>query len=367
MPGEHRSMSTRVVSSSWSPPPPPSAKPGGAPRALLVDDARFDAHHSTGYHPERPERLFAARRAVDASGVEWSRVAARPATNDELARAHDPRFIDELEALRGQTRHLDPDTYVAPGSVEAARLAAGGLVALVDAVLDGPVSKGVALLRPPGHHARVAHAMGFCLLNNVAVAAAHARARGVERVLVVDWDVHHGNGTQEIFWRDPHVLYASTHQFPFYPWTGDATEIGDGEGRGFTVNVPLSAGGGDATYRTAFERILLPVAEAFKPELVLVSAGFDAAARDPLAEMEVSSDAFGWMAHALAEVAARSAEGKMILALEGGYDLGSLEAGLRASIGGMLGAKAPQIERSPDAPDIARAAREARHAWRVVE
>jgi acetoin utilization deacetylase AcuC-like enzyme len=209
--------------------------------------------------------------------------------------------------------------------------------------------------------------MGFCLLNNVAVAAAHARARGVERVLIVDWDVHHGNGTQEIFWRDPHVLYASTHQFPFYPWTGDTTEVGEGDGRGFTVNVPISAGGNDATYRTAFERIILPVAEAFKPELVLVSAGFDAAMRDPLAEMELSSDAFGWMAHALAEIAGRSANGKMIMALEGGYDLPSLEAGLKASIRGMVGEGAPEIARAPDAPDIARAAREAKHAWQVVE
>jgi acetoin utilization deacetylase AcuC-like enzyme len=363
MPEEHRRMSL----SPAPPPPPPSEKHGARARAVLVDDVRFDAHRSTGYHPERPERLFAARRAIDASAIDWSRVAARPASDDELGRVHDPRFVDELEKLRGQTMHLDPDTYVAPGSIDAARLAAGGLVALVDAVIDGPDAKGVALLRPPGHHARPAHAMGFCLLNNVAVAAAHARARGVERVLIVDWDVHHGNGTQEIFWRDPHVLYASTHQFPFYPWTGDTTEVGEADGRGFTVNVPLTAGGNDATYRAAFERIILPVAEAFKPQLVLVSAGFDAAVRDPLAEMELSSDGFGWMAHALAEVADRSAKGKMILALEGGYDLASLEAGLKASIRGMLGDQAPQIERAPDAPDIARAVREAKHAWQVVE
>ncbi len=351
------------------PPPPPSSagQLGARGHALLVDDERFDAHRSTGYHPERPERLFAARRAVEGSGVEWSRVAARAATNEELARAHDAHFVDELEKLRGQTMHLDPDAYVAAGSIEAARLAAGGLIALVDAVLDGADSKGVALLRPPGHHARPAHAMGFCLFNNVAVAAAHARARGVERVLIVDWDVHHGNGTQEIFWRDPNVLYASTHQFPFYPWTGDTTEVGEDDGRGFTVNVPISAGGNDATYRAAFERIILPVAEAYKPELILVSAGFDAAVRAPLAELELSRNAFGWMARALADVADRSAKGKMIMALEGGYDLSSLETGLKSSIRGMLGDRAPEIARAPDAPDVARAAREAKHSWQVVE
>ena len=307
-----------------------------APMALLLDDPRFSAHVPRGYHPERPERLTAARRAVEEASVRYVPVAAREATLDELVRVHSPRYLESLEKLRGQQGDLDGDTYVSPGSVLAAKLAAGGVVAMVDAMLDGPVGKAVALVRPPGHHARPQRGMGFCLLNNVAVAAAHARARGVGRVLVVDWDAHHGNGTQEMFWTDPCVLYMSAHQYPFYPGTGDATEVGESEGAGYTVNVPLSAHGGDGEYRSAFERILLPIAEAYAPELVLVSAGFDASARDPLAQMDLSDDAFGWMAQALAQVADRSAGGRIGLVLEGGYDLVGLEGGLARAIEGMV-------------------------------
>ena len=343
-----------------------SLSPPFSQELLLVDDARFDAHAARGYHPERPERLIAARQAIAKSGATFKRVDARAATDDELARVHEPKFIESLAKLRGEEGHLDPDTYIACGSVDAAKLAAGGLVALVDAMLDREVSKGVALLRPPGHHARPARAMGFCLLNNIAIAAAHARARGIDRVLVVDWDVHHGNGTQEMFYRDPSVLYVSTHQFPFYPGTGDADEIGEGDGRGYTVNVPLTAGGDDGVYRSAFERVILPVAEAFAPELVLVSAGFDAAARDPLAEMELSADAFGWMARALADVAAKSAKGRIALVLEGGYDLVALESGLTCAIDGMTAARGFELPRTPDHDDLARAAAATRAAWPTV-
>jgi len=234
-------------------------------------------------------------------------------------------------------------------------------------MLTGPVSKGVALLRPPGHHARPAQAMGFCLLNNVAIAAAHARARGLSRVAVVDWDVHHGNGTQEMFWREPGVLYISTHQFPFYPGTGDVDERGAGEGKGYTVNVPLTAGGGDGVYASAFERVVLPVLAAYEPELVLVSAGFDAAARDPLAQMELSPDAFGWMARALARIADASAAGRMALVLEGGYDLVALQAGITSAIAGMIDREAADLPRSPDDEGIERAASSARKAWAVVK
>jgi acetoin utilization deacetylase AcuC-like enzyme len=350
-----------------------SGHPGaGTPGLLLVDDARFDAHAAGAYHPERPERLTAARAATTQARVEWSHVAAREASDAELSRVHAPHFIDQMEKLRGKRGHLDADTYIAPGSVAAARLAAGGLVAMVDAILDAPagaVNRGVALLRPPGHHARPERAMGFCLLNSVAVAAAHAVARGAERVLVVDWDVHHGNGTQEMFWRSPNVLYMSTHQFPFYPGTGSAEETGEGEGLGYTVNVPLAAHGGDAVYRGAFERVLLPIAEAYAPDLVLVSAGFDASARDPLAQMELSAEAYGWMARALTSVAARSAGGKIALVLEGGYDLVALESGLARAIDGMAGLaprSAEDIARDPDDPDVTRAAREAARAWKVA-
>ncbi len=340
-----------------------------ARRALVVDDARFDRHAPLGHHPERPERLTAARLALartGAAGTQFDRVGPRTATDDELARVHDRHFVEALTKLRGERGYLDPDTYVSAESVEIARLAAGSLVAMVDAMIDGPVSKGVALLRPPGHHARPARAMGFCLLNNVAIAAAHARTRGLERVAVVDWDVHHGNGTQEIFWTDPNVLYVSTHQSPFYPGTGDADEVGDGNGEGYTVNVPLAAGAGDAVYASAFERVVLPVVESYSPELVLVSAGFDASARDPLAQMELSANAFGWMARELARLAARSAKGRMALVLEGGYDLVALEAGLVSAIDGMLADRAEPIAPSDD-EGVSRAVRWAQKAWSDVD
>jgi acetoin utilization deacetylase AcuC-like enzyme len=355
--------------------------PDAGARAFLIDDRRFDLHVAPGHHPERPERLVAARAGLGRAQGRFDPVDTRMATDEELARVHDPAFIERLEKLRGQRAYLDPDTYLSPESVDTARLAAGSLVAMVDALLaEGAptavstragsttraITKGVALLRPPGHHARRAQAMGFCLLNNVAVAAAHARARGIARVAVVDWDVHHGNGTQEMFWRDPGVMYVSTHQFPFYPGTGAVDEIGEGDGTGYTVNLPLAAGGGDAIYASAFERVVLPVLEAYAPELVLVSAGFDAAARDPLAQMELTSAAFGWMARELARVADRSAGGRMALVLEGGYDLVALEAGIARSIEGMLDGRSPEVPRSPDDEGVERAARSARKAWPTV-
>jgi len=341
------------------------------PPAWLVDDVRFDAHALGGpehpaYHPERPERLLAARAAVTRSDVDWRKLEAREATDAELARVHDAAYLERLAELRGQSGYLDPDTYLAPRSVDAARLAAGAAVAMVDKLLDTEVTRGVALLRPPGHHARAGAAMGFCLLNSVAVAAAHAIARGLTRVLVVDWDVHHGNGTQEMFWRSPEVLYASLHQFPFYPGTGTAEEIGEGDGRGFTVNVPLSAGGGDDVYRAAFERAILPVAHQFAPELVLISAGFDASARDPLAQMRLSADAFGWMARALRGVADATAGGRLALVLEGGYDLVGLEAGLASAVAGAIRDEAAEIAHPDGVPeDVRRAARVTRRAWKV--
>ena len=340
--------------------PPPS------PRALLLDDPAFDGHIPLAYHPERPERLTAARAAIARAPVAWTQVAARPATQDELVRVHSAEYLEELDALRGKSGYLDPDTYVSEKSIDAARIAAGGLIAMVDAMIDGDVPRGVALLRPPGHHARPTQAMGFCLVNSVAVAAAHARARGLSRVLVFDWDVHHGNGTQEMFYEDPSILYASTHQYPFYPGTGATDERGEKEGTGFTVNVPLSAGGGDAVYRAAMERVVLPVIEAYAPELILISAGFDAAHRDPLAEMELSSDAFQWMGQALAKHADVSAKGRIALVLEGGYDLVALEAGVESAVRGLVQGTPIDLARDPDVDDVARAAAAARTTWSTV-
>ena len=328
------------------PPPNSPLAPTSAPTradaaALLIDDRAFDKHAPKGHHPERPARLEAARAALQelAEGGEAPRFEAVPlreATADELARVHHASFVEQLEALRGRAGYLDPDTYLAEESVAVARAGAGAAVDLIEGLLQGRAKKGLALVRPPGHHATPDRAMGFCLLNGVAVAAAHARARGVERVLVLDWDVHHGNGTQDAFYGDPGVLFVSLHQWPFYPGSGNANETGAGDGVGYTVNLPLSAHATDGLYRGAFERVVLPVVDAYKPELVLVSAGFDASERDPLAQMDLTEAAFGWMAAALRDVAERHAGGRMALFLEGGYDLGALEDGFREAARAML-------------------------------
>ena len=334
--------------------------------AVLLSDPRFFKHRSNGYHPERPERLEAARAAVERSELSFASVEPQRVTDEDLLRVHDENFVTWLRTLSGEHGYIDADTYVGPDSVEIAELAAGGTVAMVDAMLDGPVKRGVALVRPPGHHARPGHAMGFCLLNNVAIAAAHARARGIERVAIVDWDVHHGNGTQDAFVRDPSVLYMSTHQYPFYPGTGAVLETGEGDGTGYTVNVPLTAGGGDGVYRAAFERVVLPVLEEYKPQLILVSAGFDASARDPLAEMTLSAEAFGWMARGLRAIADKSAEGRIALVLEGGYDLVALESGLLAATRGMIEGSAVDIAKSEDSDDVVRAGAVARRTWKAA-
>jgi acetoin utilization deacetylase AcuC-like enzyme len=339
--------------------------------ALLLSDPRFFKHRSNTYHPERPERLDAARAAIERArttfGLGFAPIEPRHATEEELHRVHEPRFVSWMRSLRGTDGYIDADTYVSPESVEIAELAAGGTVALVDAMLEGPVKRGIALVRPPGHHARPGHAMGFCLFNNVAIAAAHARARGLSRIAIVDWDVHHGNGTQEAFYGDPHVLYVSTHQFPFYPGTGAVLETGEGAGKGYTINLPMTAGGGDGVYRGAFERVIVPALEEYAPELVIISAGFDASARDPLAEMALSADAFGWMARELRSVADKSAQGRVLLALEGGYDLVALEAGLLSATRGILEGTAVEIARDVDNADLERASHVARQTWKSVE
>jgi acetoin utilization deacetylase AcuC-like enzyme len=309
----------------------------------VVDDPSFDEHRPPFEHPERPERLMAARRAVAriAERATLLPVPARLASDDELARIHTPAYIEALGRLAGSAGVLDEDTYLAPRSVDASRRAAGGAVELVDALLDGKASRGVALLRPPGHHARPGGAMGFCLLNNVAVAAAHARARGATRVLIVDFDVHHGNGTQESFYADPSVAFVSLHQFPFYPGTGDLSEVGTGDARGLTVNVPLSVGADDAVYLAAFSRIVAPIASEFAPSLVLLSAGFDAHERDPLAEMRLTDAGYGALLRTL--TAALPASTPIGMLLEGGYDLEALEASLASALDALLDPQQPIV------------------------
>lgn len=305
------------------------------PKALaLVDDPLFLEHKARDFHPERPERLEAARAGVEKASLDLTvqRLPARDASDDELNRVHREEYIALLGRAAGKQGHFDADTYFNSSSVAASRRAAGGAIALVDSLLNGEASHGLALLRPPGHHALSDRAMGFCILNNVAVAAAHARARGAERVFILDWDVHHGNGTQEIFYDDPSVLYASLHQFPFYPGTGAHDEVGTGDGRGYTVNVPLGAGATDAVYVAAFERILLPILETYNPDLVLVSAGYDAHSRDPLAEMSLTDAAYARMTRLLVERVPKGASGRFGIVLEGGYDLAALAASVKATL-----------------------------------
>ncbi|WP_437671308.1 histone deacetylase family protein [Sorangium sp. So ce131] len=334
------------------------------PRLYVVDDALFEQHRARGAHPERPERLDAARRAIErcaASGVAVERVASRDATQEEMARAHAPRYLETLDRISGHYAALDPDTYVVPRSVDAAKRGAGSAVALVDAVLAGPGRLGVALLRPPGHHATRETGMGFCLLNNAAVAVQAALSRGLSRVAVVDFDVHHGNGTQDIFWDDPRVLFCSLHQWPFYPGTGSADEIGGGEGKGYTVNVPLSDGATDVVYEAAFDEIVLPILDEYAPELIVVSAGFDAHERDPLAGMKLSRAAYAAMGRRLAAMAAAKSGGRLAMFMEGGYELSALEASLAAALLGASGRELPDEPAGAAGPPAQRAPLSARH------
>ncbi len=308
---------------------------------FLVDDPVFLEHHARGDHPERPERLEAARRAVERAraNTRFVELQAREASRDELLRVHTADYLESLGQVAGNWTTLDSDTYVSPRSVEAAMRAAGGSIELVNALLDRDESWGVALLRPPGHHARPGSAMGFCLVNNVAVAAAHARARGIERVLVLDWDVHHGNGTQEIFYSDPNVLYVSLHQSPYYPGTGADSEMGSRAGLGYTVNIPLSGGATNEVYVDAFRRIVSPIVDQYRPGLALVSAGFDAHVRDPLGGMALTDAAYAWFTKELRGALPSST--RLGLLLEGGYDLSALESALGACFSALAGGDAP--------------------------
>ncbi len=317
-----------------------------AERVLVVDDALFDLHEASANHPERPARLDAARAGLRAARVTSEQLPAVDADRALLERVHTPAYLDRLTALRGARGMLDPDTYVAPRSIDAAIRAAGGTGALGDALARRAALRGIALVRPPGHHALPGKAMGFCLLNNVAVAAEAARVAGAKRVAIVDIDVHHGNGTQAIYWRDPDVLYVSTHQYPFYPGTGDVRERGEGSGEGTTVNVPLSEGADDAVYAEATDRAIVPALAEFRPDVVLVSAGFDAFAGDPLASMNVTPAGFAYIVSRIAR-AADDLGAPVGMVLEGGYDLAGLEACVCAATRALLGEAAVDPRTSP--------------------
>ncbi|MHB8681823.1 MAG: histone deacetylase family protein [Acidimicrobiales bacterium] len=307
---------------------------------MLLVAARpdLDRHDVGAGHPERAARLRAAVDGIDAAGIADAVVALEPrrATLDELALVHPRPYLEALETFcRAGGGALDPDTEASTGSWDTALLAAGAVLAAVDGLWAGRGDAAFVAARPPGHHALAERAMGFCLLNNVAVAAAALAARG-ERVLVVDWDVHHGNGTQAIFWDDPRVLYVSSHQWPLYPGTGAVDETGGAGAPGHTINLPLPPGATGDVLRAAFDEVVVPAAEAFAPTWVLVSAGYDAHRLDPLAELELTAADYADLTGVVAGLA--PSRGRTVVVLEGGYDLEGLRLSVGATLAALVGA-----------------------------
>ena len=304
--------------------------------ALLLDPV-FRLHDTGPGHPERPERYDALTRAFDRAGLTQSllHVATRPATEDEVALCHTRPYIQTVKRdIAAGARDLSTgDTTISPRSLEVALDAAGGLMNAVDMVFEKKATNAFCAVRPPGHHARPNQGMGFCIFNNVAIAARYAqRKHGIERVLIADWDVHHGNGTQDIFYTDGSVFFFSTHQSPWYPGTGDAGETGEGRGEGCILNCPLPAGAGRHEILGVFQERLMHAADLFKPDLVLTSAGFDSRFGDPLGRFTLSDQDFADLTSVMLEIADKHAGGRLVSVLEGGYDLAGLASAATAHV-----------------------------------
>ena len=306
----------------------------------LISDPVY-LKHETGAHPENAKRLEAIISALDKDeslSNRLVRIAPKPAPNEDIARCHREELVYHLESLcvRGET-YVDVDTRISPESFEVAKLAAGAATTAVDAVMNQDGGRAFCVIRPPGHHATITNAMGFCLFNNAAIGARYAQARyGVERVLIIDWDVHHGNGTQDIFWSDPTVFYFSTHQYPHYPGTGAADERGDGRGEGTTLNIPLSMGTPARDHRQAFIDAMHQIERGFPPDLVIISAGFDSRRGDPLGGLMLEDADFSEMTKEVLRVAEKHASGRVIGLLEGGYNLELLGGSVKSHISALL-------------------------------
>jgi len=337
-------------------------------RTLVFTDPLLLSHDPGPGHPEAPGRLSRALGMLTERPLEGVQLRApRPATHEELTRIHPAAHLLRLGQIEGRSVRLDVDTFTSPRSWEAALLAAGSGVSAVEAVLSGDADNAFALVRPPGHHAEPGRAMGACLLNNIAIAAAAARARGVERVLVLDFDVHHGNGTQAALWRRKDVLYQSVHQAPpYYPGSGEATEHGGEGGEYHTVNLPLPPGAHDADYRAAFEDLLLPIARAYRPQLVLVSAGYDAHEEDPIGEMVLTERAYAGMSSAIVEFTREVCGGRAVFFLEGGYAPEATARCVHATLEVLSGGRRDDFGAGGVSAAVARALRESRAVHRLA-
>jgi acetoin utilization deacetylase AcuC-like enzyme len=293
----------------------------------IVFDPVFLLHNPGPTHPESPKRLVAVQEAIKGLDLAITGIPARVASREELCLVHSPGYVDQILSMKiDGIMQLDPDTAVSEHSPEAARRAVGGVIEAVDRVMQGELKKVFCAVRPPGHHAEPDRAMGFCIFNNIGIGAAHALSRwNLERVAIIDWDLHHGNGTQDVFYDTDEVLYISLHQYPFFPGTGKATEQGEGKGLGFNINLPMVPGSSDEDFRTAFQEIIIPALTNYEPELVLISAGFDAHRDDPLGDLYLTTEYFGEMTAIINEIASVSAKGRVISVFEGGYNLQALK------------------------------------------
>ena len=305
-------------------------------RTAIVRDEIYLQHLTGDDHPESHHRLEAVYGMLDDEDMrgKFRVLSPRPATREELQFNHSLNYIDQVASTAGRSHtRLDPDTTTSPKSWEAAQMAAGGVLVAVDRVMEGKIQNAFALVRPPGHHAENNRGMGFCLFNNIAIAAHYARQKYLlERILIIDWDLHHGNGTQNAFYEDPRVLYFSTHQYHYYPGSGSVDEDGKGEGKGFTVNVPLPGGQGDQDFAAICQEILKPVASQFKPQIILVSAGYDIYFQDPLGAMDVTPEGFATLTSLIMDMAQSSCQGKVVITLEGGYHLDGLRDSVKATL-----------------------------------